>query len=68
MEDFYGPLTAEDWLDSLNASYEDLAYGKEREDNQIQGFAGVRHENAWEALKEAGVYPQWNEDTGKWEL
>jgi hypothetical protein len=47
---------------------QDLAYGKELEDNKIMGFAGVRWATAWSALGEAGVIPRWDEEEGKWKL
>lgn len=68
LDTFYGPMTPDDWVDSLNASLQDLAYGKELEDNQVMGFAGVRWATAWEALAAAGVIPQWNEERGEYQL
>jgi hypothetical protein len=62
------PVTSADWVDSLNASVQDLAYGKELEDSQIMGGAGVRYATARDALDEAGVVLRWDEGDGKWEL
>jgi hypothetical protein len=68
LETFYGPLTSDDWVESLNTSLQDLADGKELEDNKAMGMAGVRQATAWEALEEAGVTPQWDEESRRWHL
>lgn len=67
LETGYGPMTPGDWVESLNTSLQDLAYGKAFEEKRVMGFAGVRWANAWEAMEEASVSPQCNEEGRSWQ-